>query len=81
MELNCETTTLSFSKGMTNIPSDMISEDGELMESVGFVYRNGEMVPIQKPVCITGDTPVEGKLVYCHKQADYRNLVTYIEDE
>ena len=52
MELNCETTTLSFSKGMTNIPSDMISEDGELMESVGFVYRNGEMVPIQKPVCI-----------------------------
>ena len=81
MELNCETTTLSFSKGMTNIPSDMISEDGELMESVGFVYRNGEMVPVQKPVCITGDTPVEGKLVYCHKQADYRNLVTYIEDE
>jgi hypothetical protein len=81
MELNCETTTLSFSKGMTNIPSDMISEDGELMESVGFVYRNGEMVPIQKPVCITGDNPVEGKLVYCHKQADYRNLVTYIEDE
>ena len=59
----------------------MISEDGELMESVGFVYRNGEMVPVQKPVCITGDTPVEGKLVYCHKQADYRNLVTYIEDE
>lgn len=81
MELNCETTTLSFSKGMTNIPSDMISEDGELMESVGFVYRNGEMVPIQKPVCITGDNPVEGKLVYCHKQADYRNLVTYIKDE
>ena len=81
MELNCETTTLSFSKGMTNIPSDMISEDGELMESVGFVYRNGEMIPIQKPVCITGDNPVEGKLVYCHKQADYRNLVTYIEDE
>ena len=81
MEQNTETKTLSFSKGMTNIPSDMICTDDELMESVGFIYRDGEMKPIQKPVCITGDTPLEGKLVYVHKLADYRNLITYVEDK
>ena len=81
MEQNTETKTLSFSKGMTNIPSDNICTDDELMESVGFIYRDGEMKPIQKPVCITGDTPLEGKLVYVHKLADYRNLITYVEDK
>jgi len=81
MEQNTETKTLSFSKGMTNIPSDNICTDDELMESVGFIYRDGEMKPIQKPFCITGDTPLEGKLVYVHKLADYRNLITYVEDK
>lgn len=81
MERNTETKTLSFSKGMTNVPSDNICTDEELLESVGFIYRNGEMKPIQKPVCITGDSPIQGKLVYVHKLADYRNLITYIEDK
>ena len=81
MERNTETKTLSFSKGMTNIPSDTICEDGELLESDGFIYKDGSMVPIQKPVDITGGVPLEGKLVYVHKLADYRNLITYIEDK
>lgn len=81
MERNTETKTLSFSKGMTNIPSDAICEDGELLESDGFIYKDGSMVPIQKPVDITGGVPLEGKLVYVHKLADYRNLITYIEDK
>ena len=81
MEQNTETKTLSFSKGMTNIPSDTICEDGELLESDGFIYKDGSMVPIQKPVDITGGVPLEGKLVYVHKLADYRNLITYIEDK
>jgi len=81
MEQNTETKTLSFSKGMTNIPSDTICEDGELLESDGIIYKDGSMVPIQKPVDITGGVPLEGKLVYVHKLADYRNLITYIEDK
>lgn len=81
MERTTETKTLSFSQGVTNVPSDLLSEDSELLESNGFIYKDGEMKPIQKPVDITGGVPLEGKLVYVHKLADYRNLITYIEDK
>lgn len=81
MERNIDRKTLSYSKGMTNVPSDLLSEDSELLESEGFVYRDGEMKPIQKPVCISGETPLEGKLMFVHKLADYRNLITYVESK
>lgn len=80
MERNLERQTLSFSKGMTNVPSDLLSDDSELLESDGFIFKDGEMKPVQKGVEITGGVPLEGKLVYVHKLADYRNLITYIED-
>ena len=80
MERNLERQTLSFSKGMTNVPSDLLSDDSELLESDGFIFKDGEMKPVQKGVKITGGSPIEGKLVYVHKLADYRNLITYIED-
>lgn len=79
MERNAETKTLSFSQGVTNVPSDLLSEDNTLLECDGFIYKDGSMVPIQKPVNITGGVPLEGKLVYVHKLADYRNLITHIE--
>lgn len=80
MERNLERQTLSFSKGMTNVPSDLLSDDSELLESDGFIFKDGEMKAVQKGVEITGGVPLEGKLVYVHKLADYRNLITYIED-
>ena len=80
MERNLERKTLSFSKGMTNVPSDLLSDDSELLESDGFIFKDGEMKAVQKGVEITGGVPIEGKLVYVHKLADYRNLITYIED-
>ena len=80
MERNLERQTLSFSKGMTNVPSDLLSDDSELLESDGFIFKDGEMKAVQKGVKITGGSPIEGKLVYVHKLADYRNLITYIED-
>lgn len=49
MERKAETKTLSFSKGMTNIPSDLLCEDNTLLESDGFIFKAGEMKPIQKP--------------------------------
>ena len=81
MERNLETKTLSFSQGVTNVPSDLLCDDNSLLECDGFIYKDGSMAPVQKPVCITGDTPLEGKLVYVHKLADYRNLITYLEKE
>lgn len=42
MERNLERQTLSFSKGMTNVPSDLLSDDSELLESDGFIFKDGE---------------------------------------
>ena len=76
MERNTETKTLSFSKGMTNIPSDLLCEDSELLESNGFIYKDGSMVPIQKP-CKIGQVGNKEKIMFVHKNADYSNLITW----
>lgn len=76
MEKNIDRKTLSFGKGMTNVPSDLLSGDDELVESDGFIYRDGEMKPIQKPAKI-GNIPY--KIMYVHKGADFENLIAYDE--
>ena len=76
MERNTERKVLSFSKGMTNVPSDMMSDDNELEVCDGFVYKDGEMKPIQNPVKI-GQTSCT--IMYVHKMADYKNLITKLE--
>lgn len=76
MEKNTERKTLSYSKGITNVPSDLLSEDTELAECEGFIYKDGEMKPIQEPVKIG---TVSGKLMYVHKGADYENFITIDE--
>lgn len=66
--------TLSFSKGMTNVPSDLLSEDSELAYSQNIIYRNGEMVPIQK---MKPFGTVGGTILFVHKMADFENIITY----
>lgn len=78
MERNLERKTLSFGKGMTNVPSDLLSDDSELLESDGFIFRDGEMKPIQNPVKI-GEIAGQ-KILYVHKMADYENIIAYDED-
>lgn len=75
MERNLERQTLSFSKGMTNVPSDLLSDDSELLESDGFIFKDGEMKAVQKPVKI-GEIAGQ-KIMYVHKMADYENIITY----
>ena len=74
MERNLERQTLSFSKGMTNVPSDLLSDDSELLESDGFIFKDGEMKAVQKGVKI-GNVPY--KIMYVHKMADYENIIAY----
>lgn len=71
MERNLERQTLSFSKGMTNVPSDLLSDDSELLESDGFIFKDGEMKAVQKPKYVTNGRPI----LYIHKGADYRTYV------
>lgn len=78
MEKNIDRKVLSFSKGMTNTPSDLLCEDSELAECDGFIYRDGEMKPIQSPKEI-GKIPY--KIMYVHKQADYENIIAYDENK
>lgn len=80
MEKNLDRKTLSFSKGMTNIPSDLLSDDSELLVCDGFVYKDGEMKPIQKPVHVTGSNRT---ILYVHKCGDYENIIScdYIDDD
>ena len=76
MERNTERKVLSFGKGMTNVPSDVMSDDNELEVCDGFIYRDGELKPIQKPVKI-GQTSYT--IMYVHKMADYKNLIGKLE--
>lgn len=78
MERNTERKTLSFSKGMTNVPSDLLSEDSELLESVGFIYKDGEMKPVQEPVHVTGNNRT---ILYVHKTSGYKNIVSWVKDK
>lgn len=76
MERNVERKTLSFGKGMTNVPSDLLSDDTELAESNGFIYRDGEMKPVQEAIYI-GNVGKSEKIMFVHKGADYENIITW----
>lgn len=77
MEKNIERKTLSFSKGITNIPNDLLSDDSELLECIGFITKDGSLMPVQNPKKVTS---IPYKLKYVHKTADYKNLIAYDED-
>lgn len=67
--------SLSYSKGITTSPSGMLTDDTELVELVGMVYKSGEMHPIQSPSPLSGTA--SNKIVYIHKGPDYCNAILY----
>lgn len=72
--------SLSFSKGLTNVPSDILCTDSELAESSGVIYRSGELHPVQSPFLV-GTLPSNEELIFVHKGADYSNVITYDGEE
>lgn len=66
--------SLSFSKGITTSPSDLLSDDTELSASRDLIFRNGEMQPLRQAAAF-GQT--DHRLLYIHKGADYANAITY----
>lgn len=70
--------SLSYTKGLTTSPSDLLSDDTELSFSQNIIFRDGEMRPIQLPLIL--DVTLSGiPLVYIHKGADFTNAVCYGE--
>ena len=64
---------LTFEKGITNVPSDILCSDNALAESVGMIYDNGEHKVIQKPEGIIDN--MEGTLLFIHKFNDDERYV------
>lgn len=66
--------SLSFNKGITTSPSDLVSDDTELSASRDLIFRNGEMQPLRQAKLLDS---LSHKLLYIHKGADYTNAITY----
>lgn len=66
--------SLSFNKGITTSPSDLLSDDTELSASRDLIFRNGEMQPLRQAKQFA---QTNNKLLYIHKGADYTNAITY----
>lgn len=77
---------LTFEKGITNVPSDLLCSDNALEESVGMIYDNGEHRVIQNPKeYITSAWNTEGTqmdvpvILYIHKFNDEERYIGYRE--
>ncbi len=70
--------SLTFTRGITNCPSDQLSSDSELAEAVGIIYRDGELHPIQSVPAIA---QIPHKVMFVHKMADYDNLIAYSDSD
>lgn len=59
MEKDIKQHSITYNKGITNQPSYIIADDGELSDCVGLTFENGELKPIQKAVSASGNVPNE----------------------
>ena len=62
-----ETVVISYSNGITNTPSDMLSGDGSLSECVNLEIKNSELVPMEMPVKLDIQLEQGEKLLLVHK--------------
>jgi hypothetical protein len=60
-------------KGITRIPSDNGSFDGEMEELYNLVNHNGELRPVVPPTSIGS---VSGELLFVHKNSGYEHFIT-----
>ncbi len=69
--------SISFPKGLTTSPSNLLSDDTDLVESVNMLFRAGEMHPIQAPVKIGAFTNDKEELRFVHNIDGYVNYITH----
>ena len=62
---------LSYAKGITNSPSDLLCSDGELAECVNLEVKDGELVPAEMPVKMCVSMDEDEVLVLVHNIKSY----------
>lgn len=65
MEQDIKQQTVVYNKGITNVPSELLSTDGELVSCEGMTFESGEMKPIQKAVAASVGS-ISGELMCVH---------------
>lgn len=65
---------LTWSKGMTNVPSDLICDDNTCESEVNMIYRMGEHRPIQDAKEIL-DGKELSPILFVHKYNDYKHYI------
>lgn len=69
-----EQKNLTYSKGLTAVPSDMLCSDEELELCDGMTYQDGELKPIQKPKKIL-DGGIVNRVLFVHHVANQDNYI------
>ena len=69
-------------RGISRAPSDRLSEDGGVAESLNAQILDGEIAPITEPVSCLEDFSVGGEfntneVVYIHKTSSYEHTIVY----
>lgn len=72
MEANIKENQITFSKGMSNVPSDNLCDDNSLSDCVGLRMKDGELHPVQSPKELGA---LGGDLLFVHKTAAFSHLV------
>ena len=72
---------ISYAKGITHSPSDLICTDGELEDCVNIEVRNEELVPMEMPVKLPFSLDAGERLVLIHNtKTGPKNYVTWKDD-
>jgi hypothetical protein len=74
MEANLKETQLTFSKGMTNVPSDNLCDDNTLADGYGLRVKDGELKAVRSAKAFDS-AKLPGLLVYAHKVSSGDNLI------
>ena len=61
-------------KGLSRVPSDHDSFDGEMEEVYNLVNQNGELRPVVPPDVLEGT--INGNLMFVHKTSKFQHLIT-----
>lgn len=76
---------ITYDKGITYVPSDVLCSDNALSENVGLTYENGEMKPIQNASefitsAVNGSTPMDDipTFLYVHQLNDQERYIGHM---